>query len=219
MSKLYTLLSLVVMIAMVPLGSCGGQEAEQSANRQEPAAEEAEPAAEEAESILESTAEMESAETEGDETADSSGFKSVELKGFHLGWKVDGESLHVHLKTKTTGWVAVGFDPTNMMQDANLIIGYVKDGKLYARDDYGSGRVAHQPDIAGDGTSDIYDLAGAEKDGFTEFSFTMPMNSEDKRDRPLVEGKEYEIIMSRGPNGADDFTTRHSVRVSTKIKL
>jgi hypothetical protein len=212
MSKLCSLLSLLVMIAIVPLASCGGQQAEESSGQKGTDAEQVD-------SEMATTDETESAETAAEASVDSSGFKTMALKGFHLRWKVEGESLRVNLKTETTGWLAVGFDPTTMMQDANLIIGYVKDGKLHARDDYGSGRVSHQPDIAAGGTSDIYELAGTEEDGFTELSFVMPMDSGDTRDRPLVEGNEYGLILSKGPNGADDFTTKHTARVDMKIKL
>jgi hypothetical protein len=212
MFRLLKLLSLLGMISIMPLSSCGGQQADQDSNQQESAAEQTE-------SDVATGAEAKTAEGEADASVDSAGFKTIEFKGFHLSWKVEGESLRVSLKSETTGWLAVGFDPSNMMQDANLVIGYVKDGNLYARDDYGSGRASHQPDITADGTSDISELSGTEKDGVTEFSFTIPMDSGDSRDRPLVEGKEYKIIMGKGPNGADDFITRHGVRVSTTIKL
>ena len=52
----------------------------------------------------------------------------VEAKGVSFSWKDDGDTLHGKMSAKTKGWVAVGFNPSSKMKDANYILGYVKDG-------------------------------------------------------------------------------------------
>jgi hypothetical protein len=66
--------------------------------------------------------------------------------GILMSWKVQGDSVTIRLRAKTSGWVAMGFDPTQAMRDANIIIGYVKDGRVLTRDDYGTDRGKHAAD-------------------------------------------------------------------------
>ena len=54
----------------------------------------------------------------------------MEAKGVTFAWKIDGDTLHAKVSAKTKGWVAVGFNPTKKMQDANYIIGFVKGGDV-----------------------------------------------------------------------------------------
>ena len=54
----------------------------------------------------------------------------LEVKIMQFSWTIEGDLIHVLLQAKTTGWVAIGFDPENAMQGANIIIGAVKDGKV-----------------------------------------------------------------------------------------
>ncbi len=49
-------------------------------------------------------------------------------------WRIDGDKIHVKLAAKTSGWVAIGFDPEKAMQGANIIIGAVKKGKVRIED-------------------------------------------------------------------------------------
>jgi hypothetical protein len=150
---------------------------------------------------------------------DDEGFKQTTASGITLKWKVENSALIVKVSASTTGWVAVGFDPTSRMQDANIIIGYVSGGDAFIRDDYGSALTAHQSDVSGGGSDDITDKGGTEADGVTEITFSIPLDSGDSRDRPLVEGNTYTVIMARGPNGADDHTTQHAARTSTTITI
>ena len=156
---------------------------------------------------------------EGEQVLLDNGYSQIAISEFLLKWKVEGDALRVTLAAPTTGWIAVGFDPTKMMKDANVIIGYVSDGKVQIRDDYGSANTMHEPDEKSGGSSDIAESTGREDDGTTELSFTIPLNSGDSRDRVLAAGKEYRVILSRGEEGADDFDSYHAVRAGVNIKL
>lgn len=50
----------------------------------------------------------------------------LEAKNMTVYWRIDKEQIHVKLTAKTTGWVAIGFDPEKAMQGADIIIGAVK---------------------------------------------------------------------------------------------
>lgn len=155
----------------------------------------------------------------GDGPAVLAGYQSVTVEGLNVQWQVDGANLNVQLTAKTTGWVAVGFDPSNKMKDANIIFGYVKDGVASLRDDFGVAQVRHGSDAELGGTDNLSNGKGSEVDGVTQVSFTIPLDSGDKYDKKLVAGNEYKIIIAYGPDGADDFGTYHATRSSTNIKL
>ena len=67
-------------------------------------------------------------------------YKQIESAGITFKWKIIGDRLHVTILAPTKGWVAVGFNPKQMMQGADIIIGYVKDGAALLEDHYGTTR-------------------------------------------------------------------------------
>ena len=143
--------------------------------------------------------------------AAESDYAEMTVSNVRLQWKVEGESLSVIVSAPTTGWVGVGFVPSQKMKDASIIIGYVKDGKAVFRDDFGAALTAHRPDESQGGKTNIADAEGSEQDGRTELKFT--------KDQELVPGKEVKVIMAYGPNGADVFTQYHAFRTTVTIKL
>ncbi|MCD4720189.1 MAG: hypothetical protein K8S13_10080 [Desulfobacula sp.] len=55
---------------------------------------------------------------------------TLEVKNMQFSWTIEENQIHVQLSAKTTGWVAIGFDPEKAMGGANIIIGAVKKGKF-----------------------------------------------------------------------------------------
>ena len=156
---------------------------------------------------------------EGEQVILDNGYSQITSSGFVLQWKVEGDILRVVVSAPTTGWIAVGFDPTRMMKDANIIIGYVKNGQVQIRGDYGIAVTAHQPDEGLGGSTDIVEASGKEEGGNTQLSFAIPLDSGDSRDRVLVPGQEYRVILSHGPDGADEFNRYHENRTEVTVKL
>ncbi len=150
----------------------------------------------------------------------SSEYQTVTVDNITLQWRTDTLGhLDVIVSAPTTGWVAVGFDPTIGMENANIIIGYVSGDTAYARDDYGTGINTHEPDIDGGGEDNILEFGGTETAGTTEISFLIPLDSGDTRDRALVTGNTYDVILAYGEDNADDFDSYHQARTTTQIDL
>ncbi len=145
------------------------------------------------------------------------GYNEITAEGITLQWKISGSLLEVVLTAPTDGWVAVGFDPTSLMKDANIIIGFVKDGIPEVRDDFGSWYTSHDPDESQGGTTDVVITKGSESGKKTELAFTLPLDSGDPLDRTLVKGNTYTVILAYGT--VDDFTTRHKKRTKVGITL
>jgi hypothetical protein len=133
----------------------------------------------------------------------------VTVEGFGLYMGTDGTDLTLRLRAPTTGWVAVGFDPSSMMKDADIVIGYVSGDGVFVRDDWGTGPTSHQPDTALGGTDDVTGVSGEESDGVTTISFTIPLDSGDPYDRELEAGT-HEVLIAFGPDGAEGFEGHHS---------
>ena len=155
------------------------------------------------------------------EVSVSEGFNGVTGNGIpiNLQWRVDGANLNIQVTAQTTGWVAVGFNPSSKMKDANILIGYISQGEAFLRDDYGIAPVQHGPDTENGGTENYSNLSGSEKDGITQIRFTIPLDSGDDLDRALTPGKSYKVILALGPDDKDDFGMYHARRGSVEIEL
>lgn len=148
--------------------------------------------------------------SEAVEQSPSSYFKD----NFSLEWSVEGKDITFTLRAKTTGWISVGFNPSQVMVDAQIIIGAVTDGETLIRDDFGNGLFTHIPDTAAGGTDDITLLSGREADGWTELVFSIPIDSGDEYDSRLTLGKSHKVLIAYGPDGIDSFKTKHSFKTS-----
>lgn len=128
-------------------------------------------------------------------------------------------SLRLRLTAPTTGWVSVGFDPTSMMEDADLLVGYVEAGTAYIRDDFGTGQFSHASDVSLGGTDDAELIEGSESSGETVLEFRIPQDSGDQYDKVYTQGTAYTLIFAYGEDGADDFTSYHAWAESASFEL
>ena len=135
-----------------------------------------------------------------------------------LSWKVDGDTLHAKMSGKTEGWIGVGFNPSKKMQDANFIIGYVKDGKAEIADHFGTRATAHDADSKKGGSDDLTLVSGTEEGGVTTIEFTIPMNSGDKMDGALVADGDTILLLAYGPD-RDSLKPRHKYKKTMTVNL
>jgi len=143
---------------------------------------------------------------------------STEIAGVEVYWTNDATYLRVGLVAPGTGFVAIGFDPVRQMEGANFILGYVKDGEAYFRDDFGIEPTAHMADVDRGGVDNIASSAGAEWADRTILEFIIPLDSGDEMDKPLVPGGTYTVLLAYH-DLQDGFTARHSRRGSGQIQL
>jgi hypothetical protein len=140
------------------------------------------------------------------------------VQGITFQWMTDAEYLYGMVTAPTSGWVSVGFDPTNQMQNANIIIGYVEsNGTVNIRDDFGTSPGSHASDLSLGGTDNIMEPAGEDTGSSTMISFKIPLDSADQFDRVLVPGTTYPIILGYG--SSDNYTSFHTLVTSTEINL
>lgn len=133
-------------------------------------------------------------------------------------WTVNGENIDIRLSAPTTGWVGIGFNPSDQMKDANFILGYVKKGELRITDEYGKTTKAHTKDTKDDGQMDVVNASGVEENDVTTISFTIPLDSGDPRDQPLIVDGETVVLLAYGA-GRDSFRTKHKDYATLKVNL
>lgn len=148
-------------------------------------------------------------------------FETVSAAGITLNYRVTGDTqnLDCQLISTTTGWVAVGFAPTQQMQGANFIIGYHSGGNTFIRDDFGTSTSTHASDTSLGGQNNIVESSSSETGGVTQLNFKIPLNSGDLYDKVLTVGQSYNIILGRGFNGSDSFTSGHAAIGSAAITI
>jgi len=136
---------------------------------------------------------------------------------YELWWTADDQYVYMGMKAKTPGWVAVGFDPESLMKNADIILGYVKDGRLFIADMYSSNQFGpHPPDTEQGGTDDILASGGRTENGYTAVEFKRRLDTGDKYDKPLHRGTN-KIIWAYGSD--PQFTLKHMARGPGEIDL
>nr|WP_320012963.1 DOMON domain-containing protein [uncultured Desulfobulbus sp.] len=143
---------------------------------------------------------------------------SLTIDKMSFDWSITGDTLAVKIMAPTQGWVGIGFNPSDMMKDANIIIGYVKDGEVKISDDFGTGVTSHAPDERKGGTSNVTLVGGAEEGNSTTLEFTLPLNSGDSKDGQIDPNGENKVLFAYGPD-RDSFRMKHVYDAIKTINL
>ena len=143
---------------------------------------------------------------------------SLKVDKMTFDWSVKGDQLAVKLAAPTKGWVAIGFHPTKMMEGANIIIGYVKDGKVEISDDFGIATTRHATDTSQNGKENLTVVGGNEQGDTTTLEFTIPLHSEEATDGNIDPNGDTVIILAYGPD-RDSFRMKHQYAKTITVNL
>ena len=133
--------------------------------------------------------------------------------------KVEPPFTSIGIKAPTTGWVGIGFDPVSVMDQADMVIGWVDSaGKPHALDCFSTGLFGpHPPDTDLGGTEDLVAFGGREDGDSTVVEFKRPLQTSDPYDKAIDPLKPLKIIWAYGET--DDFEELHIAAGSTEINL
>ena len=136
---------------------------------------------------------------------------------YEIRWSSDDQYIYIGIRAKTTGWVAVGLEPSSRMKDADMIFGFVKDRETTISDQFSTGTFGpHSPDTELGGTNDILEFGGKEEGGYTTIEFKRALSTGDEYDNELTKGA-IRIIWSYG--STDEIREKHIVRGHGEITL
>ena len=125
-------------------------------------------------------------------------------------WKNDGTTLYMGLWGQVTGWMAIGFEPTTAMKDADMIIGSVSGGQATVLDQYATGIFGpHPSDTELGGTYDLIESCGSESGGVTVIEFSRKLDTGDRFDTVFTPGSTIRFIWSLADT--DSPTLQHNI--------
>jgi hypothetical protein len=143
--------------------------------------------------------------------------KTVKAGKFTFSYSVNGKNLVASVSAKTDGWISVGFNPKNIMQDANFIMGTILNNKPLVSDEFGDGMYSHKPDTAIGGTGNIVAGDVRQDSSITTMTFTIPLDSGDPKDAKLVPGQKVKLIFASG--ASRDIRKKHKDDATITITL
>ena len=148
-----------------------------------------------------------------------SGELSLSGGDFVLRWSVEQDIAHFAVQARTAGWVSLGFDPVQAMDQADMVFGWVRDdGTAEALDAFSTGLFGpHPPDVELGGGHHVLAFAGSEQDGLTVFEFSRPLDSGDPWDKPLPLDRDIQVIWAYGDS--DDYQAFHGHRGHATLRL
>ncbi len=137
---------------------------------------------------------------------------------FSLYWRIINSKLYIAMHSPKKGWVAVGLGAKKAMQDADIYIAYVKNGKTYLSEEFGNTPFSHVSIESLGGKSVVEKYAGkaCSKGTFIEFERPLKVNLKYAKS---IEKKPMTVIFAYST--AADFTTYHGAgsRGTTKINF
>jgi len=138
---------------------------------------------------------------------------------YRLYWEFQDDKVFMAIVAKTPGWVAIGFEPSTVMANSDMIFGLVGEpGNVQAVDAWSSGMFGpHPPDVNQGGASSILSFAGTRTGDMVVFEFSRLLNTGDKFDKVIPVSGNFKVIWAYGPNL--QFTAKHSKAGSAVLKM
>jgi len=144
--------------------------------------------------------------------------RSLSSGRYTVHWSNNADELVMALEGRTSGFVAIGFEPVQAMMGADMIMGWVSDGKATVLDLNSTGLYGpHPPDEDLGGRDDILEFGGNESNGWTVIEFKRMMNTLDPFDKSFQPGQTVNIIWSM--SSSDSLLPRHNARGASSITL
>ncbi|XUW99937.1 MAG: DOMON domain-containing protein [Dehalogenimonas sp.] len=123
-----------------------------------------------------------------------------------IAYTVQGDTIAIGLKARTTGWVAIALG--NAHGDSDVILGWVANGQVTINDTNRASKAGlHQLDVDTGGTNDVNVVGGSEISAITTLEFTRKLVTGDTQDLPFLKGNNT-VTWAIGPT--DAITSHHS---------
>lgn len=138
---------------------------------------------------------------------------------YRLLWEFEGNRVFMAIVAKTPGWVAIGFNPSTVMANADMVFGIVgNQGNAQTSDEWSSGIFGpHAPDVNQGGKSDILSFAGTRTGDTVVFEFSRLLDTGDKFDKAIPISGRFKIIWAYGPSL--QLSAKHTKAGSATIQM
>jgi len=137
---------------------------------------------------------------------------------YRLHWKVTDDGIRLAVMARTEGWVALGIDPEDRMEGADMLLGWVDEDGPVVHDAYATGPTGpHPPDVGLGGTYDIVAYNATEEGGWTTLELIRPLVTGDAFDKEIVLDGSLRILWAMGDS--DGFDDAHAERGTGTIEV
>ncbi|MBN1110195.1 MAG: hypothetical protein JXA45_05490 [Methanomassiliicoccales archaeon] len=119
---------------------------------------------------------------------------------FELHWEVEGEEVRFGMVGRTTGYVAIGFEPVMLMEGADMVIGWVNgSGEAMVYDLFCTGSFGPiHLDIDLGGTDDLLGFGASSGDGHVTVEFGRALVTGDAYDHDIPSVGRLKVIWATG---------------------
>jgi hypothetical protein len=139
---------------------------------------------------------------------------------FDLYWKfLDNDTIQMAIEAEASGMVAIGFEPTVRMKDADMVIGFRQSsGEFDLHDAYSFEETGPHPDDADEGGSfDLLEYTVEESGGVTSAEFTRLLSTGDDLDNDIP--REGKMTLIWATSNTDEFETYHTRRGTATVDM
>lgn len=141
----------------------------------------------------------------------------VEKNGMKVHWEHRSDSVHFDVSAPTTGWLAIGFNPSDRLKNTYLIMGCHTGGSPRLVEHYAVKPGDYRPIVEFGGQPQATRINGTEKGGKTRLRFSLPLKAADHYRKDLHPGRQYFMLMAY--SRSDDFQHHSIMRTSVQITL
>lgn len=106
--------------------------------------------------------------------------KSIEVGGMAIHWQYREDLLLIEASAPDNGWLALGFNTTDNIVGAYLIMAGVNEGKPYLEEHFVTGFGEHHPLSKLGGQETAVLIEATESAGLTRVRFSLPVSKKDK---------------------------------------
>ncbi len=141
----------------------------------------------------------------------------IKKNGMEVTWAIKEDKITFTMNAPTDGWIAIGFNDSENMTGAYLLMGNVINNQPHLVEHYTKSPGNYSPLTNYGVMSRVVDLSGSETVNSTTLEFSLPIHSSDSYSRDLTKGKSYTMTMAFSRE--DDFQHHSMMRTSVQIKL
>jgi len=143
--------------------------------------------------------------------------QKISKKGMGVQWYFKNSRIFFTMSAPTNGWVTVGFNTTEKMTNAYLLMGRVVEHKAEVVEHYTIAAGNYKPIKALNGEIQVQNVSGYQKADTSVFQFSLPIEAVGKYQKNLSPGSKY--IMTLAYSQEDDFQHHSIMRTSINVEL
>lgn len=143
--------------------------------------------------------------------------RTVEKNGVVITWYHQNDRIHFEMCAPTRGWVTVGFNESDGVAGAYLLMGRIVAGRAEVVEHYTRAAGDYRPITALGGQPLVDEINGKESAQKTRIQFSIPTHALTTYRKNLSPGKSYFMILAFSRE--DDFQHHSMMRTSVKVTL